>query len=314
MMSEYNHPATNDHFEPPIRMDGVVYCQVALRPPFMAHAPTGDDWRLYVVRGENVVLHTPDLASGDGPLENGTVIGMTGNTPHSFSSGSEAPSSHPESTWDETVLGSEIAPGDVRILIGRIPQSSLPFLALMGGMIRIDPGSHPDVTTRIGVLMDWIAEETARNDAVTGEIVLRLADIITMEIGRVGRADSLLFSDRPKDAEYDERIWRAITTMCGAPERPWTVDSLARVAGMSRSAFSARYHETVGQTPMRSLRRLRMHRAAIALATTGPQSVAPLAYQMGYGSEAAFNRAFSQEFGCPPKRYGSRLGSSPERA
>jgi AraC-like DNA-binding protein len=313
-MSEFSHPATNDHFEPPIHMDGVEYCQVALRPPFIVSAPTGDDWRLYVVRGENIELHAPELAIGDGPLENGTVIGMTGNAPHSFSSGSDDPSSHPVSAWDESVLGSDVAPEDVRILIGRIPQSSLPFLSLMGGMIRIDPSSHGDVTTRIGVLMDWIADETARNDSVTGEIVLRLADIITMEIGRIGRTDSLLFSDRPKDAEYDARIWRAITTMCGAPERSWTVDSLAQVAGMSRSAFSARYHETVGQTPMRSLRRLRMHRAAIALATTGPQSVAPLAYQMGYGSEAAFNRAFTQEFGCPPKRYGARQGNASGKA
>jgi AraC-like DNA-binding protein len=313
IMSEFVHPATNDHFEPPIRMDGVVYCQVALRPPFIVTAPTGEDWRLYVIRGQNIVLHAPDLLSGDEPLENGTVIGMTGDAPHSFSSGSNDLASQSNSTWDETVLGSEADQGDVRILIGRIPQSSLPFLSLMGGMIRIDPSSHPDVTTRIGILMDWIAEETARNDAVTGEIVLRLADIITMEIGRIGRADSLLFSDRPKDAEYDERIWRAITTMCGAPERAWTVDSLAQVAGMSRSAFSARYHETVGQTPMRSLRRLRMHRAAIALVTTGPQSVAPLAYKMGYGSEAAFNRAFSQEFGCPPKRYGSRQGNASDK-
>jgi AraC-like DNA-binding protein len=231
---------------------------------------------------------------------------MTGNAPHHFSCGNCEPSSHADPLWEEQVLGSDVAPSDVRILIGRIPQSSLPFLSLMGGLIRIDPASHRDVTTRIGVLMDWIAEETKRNDGVTGQIVLRLAEIITMEIGRIGRADSILFSHRPQGAEYDERIWRAITAMCDAPEQPWTVDSMARVAGMSRSAFAARYHDTVGQTPMRSLRRLRMHRAAMTLATTGPHSIAPLADKLGYGSEAAFNRAFAQEFGHPPKRYGLR--------
>jgi AraC-like DNA-binding protein len=51
---------------------------------------------------------------------------------------------------------------------------------------------------------------------------------------------------------------------------------------------------------------LRMHRAAMVLATAGPQSIAPLADKLGYGSDAAFNRAFAKEFGCPPKRYGSR--------
>jgi AraC-like DNA-binding protein len=305
-MNEFTRPATDDHFEPPIRMDGVEYSQVALTPPFMAMAPSGDDWRLYVVRGENVRLHAPDLASGEGPVESGTVIGMTGNTPHRFFSGSDIPSLPLDSDWVERALGSDVTPGDVEILIGRIPQSSMPFLSLMGGMIRIDPANHPSVTTRIGVLMDWIAQETMRNDGVTGQIVLRLAEIITMEIGRVGRADSVLFSNRPQGAEYDERIWRAITAMCSAPQQNWTVDSMAKVAGMSRSAFAARFHETVGQTPMRSLRRLRMHRAAMDLATTGPHSIAPLADKLGYGSEAAFNRAFAQEFGYPPKRYGLR--------
>ena len=313
-MTDFAHPATHDHLEPPIRMDGVEYCQIALQSPFTVEAPSGDDWRLYVVRGENVVLHAPDLASGEGRLENGTVIGMTGNAPHRFFSDGSDLASLPEAAWEEQPLGGDLPPGDVRILIGRIPQSSLPFLSLMGGLVRIDPTPHRDVTMRIGLLIDWIAAETARSDSVTGEIVLRLAEIITMEIGRVGRTDSLLFSHRPPDAEYDERIWRAITAMCNAPQRAWTVDSMARVAGMSRSAFAARYQETVGQTPMRSLRRLRMHRAAMALATAGPQSIAPLADQLGYGSDAAFNRAFAKEFGCPPKRYKMTRGTAAGRA
>lgn len=305
-MSEYNRPATNDHFEPPISMDGVEYSQVKLRPPFMAVAPIGDDWRLYIVRGQGVIMYAPDLASGQMPLENGTVIGMTGNTPHSFSSGSDDDFSHHESGWEECALGGDVLDDDIQILIGRIPQSSMPFLSLMGGLILIEPKHHLGATNRIGLLIDLIADETNRNDSVTGQIVLRLADIITMEIGRIGRVDSIVFSNRAHNAEYDERIWRAITAMCSAPQLPWTLDSMAKVAGMSRSAFAARYHETVGQTPVRSLRRLRMHGAAMALSTAGPHSIAPLADKMGYGSDAAFNRAFAKEFGYPPKRYGLR--------
>lgn len=298
---------TTDHFEPPIKMDGVQYSQIALRHPFSVDVPPTNDWLLYVVRGDGLLLDAPKHGGNLGPLPAGTVIGMSGSHPHRFASAQVDASDCHSFDWHEEELGTPHATDETIIAIGRIPQSSMPFLAMMGGFIRIDPIEHRDTVLRISALLDWIIGETQRSDAVTGEIVLRLAEIITIEIGRIGRARSILFSQRPQNAEYDARIWRAVVAISNEPELHWTVETMAQIAGMSRSAFAARYHETIGQTPLRSLRRLRMHRAAMKLNSSGSQVIAPLADATGYGSDAAFNRAFVKEFGHPPKRYSQKM-------
>ena len=297
---------TTDHFEPPIKMDGVAYSQAAFPHPFDVSAPLADEWLLYVIRGDGVVFKTAKPIGTVDLLMPGTVIGISGNDAHGFASVDYAADTPTISDWHEELLGTPHDPDTAIIAIGRIPQSSMPFLTMMGGFIRINPAEHPKVVARIDNIVDLIADEMRRDDAATGEIVLRLAEIITLEIGRVGRAQSILFSERPQDAEYDVRIWRAIVAISNEPEQRWTVQSMAQIAGMSRSAFAARDHETVGQTPLRSLRRLRMHRAAMKLTSPGTQVIAPLADATGYGSDAAFNRAFVKEFGYPPKRYSQK--------
>jgi AraC family transcriptional regulator, alkane utilization regulator len=83
------------------------------------------------------------------------------------------------------------------------------------------------------------------------------------------------------------------------PAYAWTVDELARKAGLSRSALAQRFAELVGQPPMQYLARWRLQIAAQQL-LAGNKSLAAVAEQIGYESEAAFNRAFKREYGMPP--------------
>ena len=86
------------------------------------------------------------------------------------------------------------------------------------------------------------------------------------------------------------------------PHRKWTLESLAAVAGMSRSNFSARFHELVGETTMEYLTRWRMHLAADRLVNLGtPVSV--LADNLGYESESAFGTAFKRVMGKSPRQF-----------
>jgi AraC-like DNA-binding protein len=71
---------------------------------------------------------------------------------------------------------------------------------------------------------------------------------------------------------------------------------------MSRSAFAARFHELVGETPVEYLTRWRMQCAARVLRETG-DAVIDVAERYGYGSEAAFTRAFKRVIGETPGRY-----------
>ncbi len=79
----------------------------------------------------------------------------------------------------------------------------------------------------------------------------------------------------------------------------WTVAELARLAGMSRSAFAARFGETLGCAPIEYLARWRMALAQDAL-SRGGKSLDRLADEIGYESASAFSTAFRRRVGCSP--------------
>lgn len=68
---------------------------------------------------------------------------------------------------------------------------------------------------------------------------------------------------------------------------------------MSRSAFAAHFTELLGMPPVRYLTRQRLQLAARRLVET-PDALAKIAFDVGYDSEAAFNRAFKRAYGLPP--------------
>jgi AraC-like DNA-binding protein len=98
----------------------------------------------------------------------------------------------------------------------------------------------------------------------------------------------------------DERVGRALNAMHLEPDRAWTVSALAETALMSRSMFSDRFTAVVGLPPLRYLTRWRLTIAADLL-RGGTLKVTDVAHGAGYGSEAAFSRAFKEEFGYPPR-------------
>jgi len=105
-------------------------------------------------------------------------------------------------------------------------------------------------------------------------------------------------------AARDPYIGRALVLLHGRLAHPWTIGALAENVGLSRSAFVERFSRLLSTPPMTYLTRLRLHLAARALVTSAA-SLPTIAAQVGYESEAAFNRAFSREIGMPPARYRS---------
>jgi AraC-like DNA-binding protein len=83
------------------------------------------------------------------------------------------------------------------------------------------------------------------------------------------------------------------------PAEPWTIDDLSRQVGLSRSALHERFVELAGQPPMQYLTNWRMQCGA-RLLREGDATVATIAQEVGYESEAAFARAFKRLVGQPP--------------
>ncbi len=103
----------------------------------------------------------------------------------------------------------------------------------------------------------------------------------------------------------DPVVGAALTQLHAEPERPWTLESLARACNVSRSTLSQRFSERVGISPMRYLTEWRMELAAQRLEETN-DSIAEIAVLAGYESEAAFNRAFKRHTGEPPAAWRRR--------
>ncbi|MCA9648865.1 MAG: AraC family transcriptional regulator [Myxococcales bacterium] len=97
----------------------------------------------------------------------------------------------------------------------------------------------------------------------------------------------------------DERLARALDVMLDAPEQPHTLESVAKAAGMSRSAFSERFGQAFGRSAMELLREVRLDRGAELLRAT-ELSVQAVAEKVGFSSRSHFSRAFRGKYGVDP--------------
>ena len=108
----------------------------------------------------------------------------------------------------------------------------------------------------------------------------------------------------------DPIVGKSLALFHRRPKHPWTIAELATDVGLSRSALVERFTRYLSEPPIAYLTGWRLRLAAEALTTT-PKGVADIAADVGYESEAAFNRAFKRVFRVPPARY-RRQSRSPE--
>ena len=111
----------------------------------------------------------------------------------------------------------------------------------------------------------------------------------------------------------DSEVGKTLALMHRNPAHPWTIASLAKEAGLSRSVLAERFRHYLNEPPMAYLTRWRLQLGAQRLASSS-YSVAQIASEVGYESEAAFNRAFKREFTVPPARFRSESRSPQAKA
>jgi AraC-like DNA-binding protein len=110
----------------------------------------------------------------------------------------------------------------------------------------------------------------------------------------------------------DHAVGQALFLFHQRPAHPWTMSAMAEEIGVSRSVLAERFRHYLRQPPMAYLTKWRLQLGARALTSTN-RSVAEIASDVGYESEASFNRAFKRHFQSPPARYrtAKRQSSSP---
>jgi AraC-like DNA-binding protein len=139
-------------------------------------------------------------------------------------------------------------------------------------------------------------------------VITRLSDILVIQAIRTWIAGDPAGQTGWLRALQDPRIGQAMALVHRDPAQSWSVASLARQTGMSRSAFAARFTDLVGEPVMQYVTRWRMQVALVWL-RHDDASIADLAARLGYESEAAFSRAFKRTIGVSP---GAARRSSPD--
>jgi AraC-like DNA-binding protein len=135
-------------------------------------------------------------------------------------------------------------------------------------------------------------------------VAQQLATMMLVQVLRLHLAEGLNVGTGWLFALGDKRMAAAITAMHNDPSRRWTLQSLAQHAGMSRTIFTQKFKDKVGQSPMDYLTRWRMLLAGDRL-TNSSDSISVIANSLGYESDSAFSTAFKRVMACSPRNYGS---------
>jgi len=184
----------------------------------------------------------------------------------------------------------------------------LPPLAILGG-------STPQAD-----VLQWslnrLGQEMEQPTAGTALVIQSLAHMMLVQFLRL-----YLASDSPLAAGWlralsDDAVRPAMQAIHANPERRWTVEALADLAGLSRSTFAERFKRVMAMGPLEYVLRWRMLLAAQDL-RTGGRTVASIAERLGYESDSAFSNAFKRVMSCSPTQYrqaqanGEAAGSVP---
>jgi AraC family transcriptional activator of mtrCDE len=203
---------------------------------------------------------------------------------------------------------------------------SEPQLILICGHFRAFYGASIDL---FAALAYPIVERFDAADQLEQKLKSVLAELVAQEVGMIAMTTALLkqiLVTLLRRSLSSGNLWverfsmlsnpqiaRAFADMAARPGAPHSLQTLSQSAGLSRSAFMARFAETFGRSPMTVLRQLRMRQAAVRLAANN-LSIDQIAHEAGYTSHRSFLRAFRKVYGSDPSDYRAAARRPPDRA
>lgn len=203
----------------------------------------------------------------------------------------------------ETHYGTRSSPATLRMLGGyfQFDGANARFLVnLLPTVVHI--GREEAEATRVRRVVELIDEETQSDDPGRTLILERLVEVLLVEALRF-RSSSLGQGEQGLLAGLsDPALARALREIHVHVARRWTVESIARAAGMSRAAFAERFARVVGMPPMHYVLEWRVAVAKDMLRREG-LALAEVAERVGYRSASALSTAFTRLAGCSPSQF-----------
>jgi AraC-like DNA-binding protein len=302
-----------------VRLTGAIFFDIKASEPWVAETPAGDSIVNAMFPGSEHLICYHVITEG------GCWACMSGEAPLRLSAGDIIVLPHGDThvltstpglrkTPDMTMyrvpsdghLPVSISMGDpkgepVHFVCGFLGCDARPYNPLLTALPRVIVIQDQEGSVLASYVRSAVAE--SKDPRIGGQCVLgRLSELMFVHVVR--RYLETLPENRTDwlAGLRDPFVGRALAACHRDPARAWTIESLARQAGLSRSALAERFTQYTGQPPMQYLTNWRMQLAANHL-LGGTESVAAVAGRVGYESEAAFSRTFKKVVGAPPSQW-----------
>ncbi|NNE84401.1 MAG: AraC family transcriptional regulator [Alphaproteobacteria bacterium] len=294
-----------------LKLQGTLYFRTEFSPPWGIEVPAFENVaRFHLVHRGRCWL---SVAGVDAPvlLEQGDLVIVTHGAQHRLSDPADALARSVDEVVTQSGFTGEGAlvygePGqghDTQLVCGHFAfdkDAGHPLLDALPPFIHVRNTGDVSHLWLEGTLK--LIGSEAGGDSLGNEFVtLRLSEIIFAQAIR-----AYLAADGQTRQVFrglaDAHISRSLHSLHQEPEAAWTLEKMARRAGLSRTAFASRFHECMGMTPMQYLTGWRMQ-VGRQLLTESDLSILDVAERSGYRSEAAFGRVFRRHFEASPARY-----------
>ena len=301
-----------------VRLTGAVYFDFELSSPWVAEAPPSREIAARVMPGAQRVIEYHVIARGacwghlvgEPPirLEEGDLILFPQGDPHILSSAPGMRANPDMSLYARPTTPLPLVyerggggPDRARVVCCFLGCDERPFNPLLTALprtIHLTGAGREAASGGLATLLNLAVRESGSARAGRDNILARISELMFVEAIR-------LYIEALPPAQTgwiaglrDPFIGQALAALHGRPATAWTVESLARAVGVSRSVLADRFAEMVGHPPMQYLALWRMQLASRLLLEREP--VAEVAAAVGYESEAAFSRAFKKLVGEAP--------------
>jgi AraC-like DNA-binding protein len=189
------------------------------------------------------------------------------------------------------------------------PRLRLVFLAGLPKMMKVHVTNEPSGQW-IASSIRFSAGEASGSQAGGGLVLAKLSEVLFVETLRCYINALPAHETGWLAGARDPIIGEALGLLHREPAHAWTISTLARRVGLSRTGLAERFRHFLGESPMAYLSQWRLKLAAEILEST-EDGIAEVAAAVGYGSEPAFNRAFKRQFNCPPAQFRRMRNASP---
>jgi AraC-like DNA-binding protein len=306
-----------------VKLEGAVFYNAEFSSPWGFISPAADVVAPYIGKTSKHVIIFHLLIDGcahayieDGPrleLSGGDIVVFPHGHEHRIKNGSPA-----HLVDNGPILGEVFSSNDLKLVKvgggGPVTRFVCGYMACEKDLSSMLLGGLPPIF-KVNIRNDaagmWLENSIRFSANGTGHlpggpvVLAKLSEVLFVETLRRYMTDLPAEQTGWLAGARDPEVGGALALLHREPSHPWTIADLAHKVGVSRSVLADRFRQFLGEPPMSYLGRWRL-RLGAQLLQSSSRSVAQIASEVGYESEAAFNRAFKREFGNPPARY--RLG------